>query len=298
MQHQFIDLGGAISVEEHAFSGDGPAPATLVLVHGLGGSTIGWRPIQAGLAAHGRVLSFDFPGHGRSPREGRSTVVGANALIVERFLDTETDGPVMLVGNSMGGLISLMVAARRELAGLVLINPAVPGPFELPRPDVAFRFLVGMVPGIAPRLVALRRERAGHEESVRQTMRMITAPGMSVDEDVILEGARNLGARGPGFDGDRAFVQASRSTVASAANRRFVDPLAAAVSAPTLLLHGQHDPLVSVRAARRLHALRPDWTLEVHPEVGHVPQLEDPDWTLRMMGRWLGDVLPASPASA
>ena len=57
---------------------------------------------------------------------------------------------------------------------------------------------------------------------------------------------------------------------------------------PVLLLHGEKDRLVPVRAARRVAAANPTWRFEVAPDAGHVPQLEVPEWTAHHVLDWLG----------
>jgi pimeloyl-ACP methyl ester carboxylesterase len=61
----------------------------------------------------------------------------------------------------------------------------------------------------------------------------------------------------------------------------------ASIPAPVLLIHGERDRLVPVRAARRAARRNPWWQLETLPGVGHVPQLEAPDTVATMMLDWL-----------
>jgi pimeloyl-ACP methyl ester carboxylesterase len=68
----------------------------------------------------------------------------------------------------------------------------------------------------------------------------------------------------------------------------------ARVAAPTLIVHGARDRLVPVAAARALAARRPEFTLEVIDDCGHVPQLEVPDQFLAAATPWLVATLAAS----
>ena len=79
---------------------------------------------------------------------------------------------------------------------------------------------------------------------------------------------------------------AARSTVASLLQRRAVDRAFDHVRAPVLILHGEKDRLVSVEAARRAVQRRPTWHLVTHPDLGHVVQLEAPEWTVEQIRQW------------
>src|SRR5207245_5278811 len=100
-------------------------------------------------AERGRVVALDLVGFGRTPRDGRSASVKANRILLSRFLRQETDGPVVLVGNSMGGAISMLQTALEpeSVAGLVLTSPALPwGRGGRPDPVVAAAFAMYQAP--------------------------------------------------------------------------------------------------------------------------------------------------------
>ena len=59
------------------------------------------------------------------------------------------------------------------------------------------------------------------------------------------------------------------------------------ITAPTLWLQGDDDPLVDPPAAASLAASQPNWTFRTRPGVGHLPQLEDPAWTFDQIDTWL-----------
>src|SRR6188472_4502095 len=102
-----IDVDGPIVYREW----DGPRETTFVLLHGLGGSHLSWLQVAPGLSGLGRVVALDLPGFGRSPAAGRGSRVMDSRRSLARFLDRVSDGRVILVGNSMGGLIAMTEAA-------------------------------------------------------------------------------------------------------------------------------------------------------------------------------------------
>jgi pimeloyl-ACP methyl ester carboxylesterase len=87
----------------------------------------------------------------------------------------------------------------------------------------------------------------------------------------------------------RDFADAARSVIETAsfvrgqAYRRGIRELDCEV----LLIHGQRDRLVPVSVARMAAKAHPSWTLAELPDVGHVPQLEDPAGTANAIRTWL-----------
>lgn len=95
---------------------------SVVLVHGIRTSHTMWRAQVEDLERRGqRVIAVDLPGHG-TRRGEQFTLSGAFDTIDEAVQAASVDGPVLLVGHSMGGLLSLQYAAdhpEAPLAGLV-----------------------------------------------------------------------------------------------------------------------------------------------------------------------------------
>src|SRR3954452_8219999 len=103
-----VDLDGPTHYFDFGGNPEGPL---VVGVHGLGGAAWNWAAVAPFLTPHMRLMALDLAGHGRTPAAGRRTTVPANRRLLERFLSVMTDEPVVLMGNSMGGAISLLQAA-------------------------------------------------------------------------------------------------------------------------------------------------------------------------------------------
>jgi pimeloyl-ACP methyl ester carboxylesterase len=285
MQQRTADLDGAVHYAD--FGGDG---RTIVLVHGLGGSHVNWLAVAPRLASHGRVLAIDLAGHGRTPSLGRTAKVGANRQLLGRFLTEVVREPAVLIGNSMGGYLSLAEAAAEpdKVAGLVLVDPAVPR-----APDAGFdrgvvAFFAGvLLPGIGWGLMR-RRAHRGPVQNVRDTLALCCVDPSRVDPAVVeahVALARERAALGPVVGHD--FLEAVRSLTAVLIRRRQFYAMVATIRAPALIVQGERDRLVRVEAARALAATRPDWQLEVLDDIGHVPQLEAPTRFLSVVEPWL-----------
>ena len=286
MRSRFLDLDGPVHVAD--FGGSG---TPIVLLHGLGGSHVNWLAVGARLAERGRVLAPDFAGFGRTPLAGRSSGVGANRALLDRFLGAVCDEPAVLVGNSMGGFIALMQASLRpdKVAALVLVGPAQPRPL-LAAADwmVVATFAAYAMPMVGETFVRWRARLLGPEGVVRQTLALCCVDATRVSREVFAAHVALAEERAAAMPwAAEAFLGAARSIVAHTMRPGAFSALVQAVRAPTLIVQGDTDRLVPLAASRALAASRPDWHLEVLPGIGHVPQLEAADRFVDVVGAWL-----------
>lgn len=297
MQSHTLDLDGPVHYVDHG--GSGP---TIVCVHGLGGSALNWRDVAPLLTGHARVIAVDLAGHGSTPRAGRSAHVRANRGLLHRFLAEVVGGPAILMGNSMGGLISLMQAevAPATVAGLILVDPAIPGPLTVrPDPQVLFGFAVSSVPGVALRLMTARRRKLGPAGQVKATLNMCTVDRTRVNPETVALTIAAAERRADDSDALEGFIEASRSVVTTIGRRTPLLRAMASVRVPVLLIHGESDRLVNVAAARQAAAAYPQWSYVEVPDIGHVPQMEAPVLTAETVLGWLdGAGRPARDAAA
>ena len=295
-----MDLGGPVHHLDYGGPEDGPL---LLLVHGLGGSVLNWAAIAPTLAETCRVMAIDLVGFGRTQPLGRSPHIDDNRDLLIRFIDEVIGHPVILVGNSMGGLLSMLVAdARPDLvSGLVLVDPAVPvGPTARPDPFVTLMFGAYAVPAVARTFMTRRRTFLSAEAQAMAVLRLCCVDTSRVPKHVLRYHLDLAREREDYPDVDAELIVAGRSLVLVLARRRWLYDLMGRISVPVLLLHGSKDRLVPIGAARAVSRRNPTWRFEVANDVGHVPQLEAPGWTLDRIHEWLASegaiaVLSARP---
>lgn len=280
------DLEGPVHYLD--FGGDGPP---LLCVHGLGGSALNWMAVGTRLAAHHHVLALDLRGFGRTPL-GTGTRLRENERLLDLFLREVVGRPATLVGNSMGGLLSVRHAAKHPdtVRNLVLVDPALPWRRQraLNAPMYSF-FTALLTPGLGDRALYARIRRLGPEGAVNAVLRIVSADPQRIPDDVVrahveLE-RRRLGSP----RSLRAFAQASRSllwALARGADSRIYGQ----IRAPVLILHGDSDRLVPAGNSQQI-GRRFGWRVEVLPDVGHVPMLEAPDTFVGAVLSWLGGQL-------
>ena len=285
---RWIDLGGPVHYLDFGGPANGP---TVVCVHGLVGSAVNWSAIAPLLTGRCRVLAPDLAGHGLARSLGRGTDVTALRALLHRFIEAVSAGPVILIGNSMGGMISLLEAsaAPGAVSGLVLVDPVLP--LAPARPD---RFVTPMLaayatPGLGPVLMGLRR-RMSPEALVAGVLSLCCVDVSRVPADVLAQHAVVAREVLMSAEAERELAASARSIIAAAgylrggAYRRGIH----SISCPVLLLHGARDRVVPIALARAAARANPLWTLIVMPDAGHVPQLEAPRETASAITVWLG----------
>jgi pimeloyl-ACP methyl ester carboxylesterase len=283
----WVDIGGPV----HYLDYGGPAGAPIVVaVHGLGGSALNWAAIAPLLSDRCRVLAPDLAGHGLTKAHGRGTTVSANSRLLDRFIHAVTASPVILMGNSMGGMVSILEAgaAPQAVAGLVLVDAALPFLPALPDPLVAAVFAVYATPGVG-RLALSRWRATPVERQVSAILRLCCADVSRVPAHVVEQHVELARRRADFPHVERDFLAAARSVVATAgvARGRSYRRSLASIHVPVLLIHGSDDRLVPVAASRAVASRHPSWSLVVLPGIGHVPQLEAPSETAGAISGWL-----------
>jgi len=286
----WIDAG----LPTHYLDFGGPAGAPLlVAVHGLGGSALNWLAIAPLLTTRYRVVAPDLAGHGLTRANGRSTSVRANRALLHEFTQRVTTAPVVLLGNSMGGMIALLEASRYpgSVAGLILLDPASPFLPSVPHPLVAAAFAGYTTPVLNRAVMAARRRLVSPEAGVRAILRLCCADPSRVAPDVVAEHVEQARVRSVFPHADQEFLQAARSVVATASGLRGSPYRTAvrAIEAPALVVHGDKDRLIPVSASHALARQHPTWHLVVLTDVGHIPQLEAPRATARAVLTWLDE---------
>jgi pimeloyl-ACP methyl ester carboxylesterase len=299
---------GEVFVRRTPWSGpvdgtDDAAPRERALyVHGLGGASTNWTDLAALLSVRFDGWAVDLPGFGRSqPASGQRYTIRGHARAVVDLLEHiaaqpgEAQGrPVHLLGNSLGGLVTLLVAARRPdlVASLTLISPSMPV-YRVP-PAFSRLLLLLLLPGISG-LAEKRMAGIAPEQHVRGMLDICFGDPSRVPKERIDEAIEEMRDRGGQPWADRALVRSMRGLLTSYLKVNGAWRMAARLRPPTLVIWGDRDRLVDARLAPRLAATIPDARLLVLEGVGHVAMLEQPEQTARAV---LGLVEERDPVRA
>ena len=292
---EWASLDAATAQDPGASQRAGTAPygPPVVLVHGLAGSHLNWCLVGPQLGAGRRAVALDLHGFGLTPGSRQTATVHANARLLDQFIRQVVGTPVILVGNSMGGLISvLQTAARPEtVAGVVLIDPALPLPRRAPDPQVAGQFLLTMLPGLGGLTVRALLRRPP-EVAVRQQIELCFADPSRADPAMLAASTDLARHRQDDHASARArgqsLLSATRSLMRVVGSGRRYWEMTAGIEVPVLLIGGESDRLVPIAGMRQAAARNPGWETVFLAGVGHTPQLEVPDVVIGTVSDWLG----------
>lgn len=176
-------------------SGSGPP---LVLVHGLSGSRRWWRHNLGAFEARFTVYRVELIGFGHARRQ-RPVPLAESAGILAEWMAREALGPAHVLGHSMGGHVSLHLAAHHPEQVNRLVLAAATGLLRgewwrmaLRLPRVAVRGQISFVPVVATdalRAGVVNLYRAGREllsDNAAELLSLVQAPTL------VLSGERDL----------------------------------------------------------------------------------------------------------
>jgi pimeloyl-ACP methyl ester carboxylesterase len=242
----------------------------LVLLHGVGESAVGWRPVHHELSKDYDVIAFDLPGFGHSPSlpPGVTPTAAALADAIEGELDHLGVAAFHVAGYSLGARVALELATRGRTLSVIAISPDGLGT-PLERLHQAAALLSGrtLATLLAPNATQLAATGAGRS--------LFFALERSRPWQLPAADARQLlvdFAQAPGY---LETVQAAMFDAPTRLER---------ITCPVLLLQGTADPLVSMQSPR-FFAFVGHAQLQWLPGLSHVPISDDPRLVAsRMLG--------------
>ncbi|RKN09103.1 alpha/beta fold hydrolase [Streptomyces radicis] len=268
--------GMTLAIRRRAAALDGLDPA--LFVHGLGGSSRNWSALMERLSSDVECEAVDLPGFGASPpaRTADYSLYG-HARAVIRCLEASERGPVHLFGNSLGGAVATRVAALRPdlVRSLTLVSPALP---ELnPQRTALPTGLLG-VPGVTRLLRRVTRDQPPGQRA-RQVLRLCYGDPARITLEEFTAAEAELERRQslPYFWDSLTRSTRGLVNAYTLGGQHSLWRQAERVLAPTLLMYGVRDRLVSFRVARRASRAFGWSRLVVLPEAGHMAMMEYPE---------------------
>jgi 2-hydroxy-6-oxo-6-(2'-aminophenyl)hexa-2,4-dienoate hydrolase len=232
----------------------------LILVHGggAGADSVGnWQSCVPLLARHFDVIAVDMVGFGRSEKPNPAAYKydqEARTRQMAEFIKALGLGPVYLVGNSMGGLTSLEVAARHPdlIAALLLMGSA------------------GIQTPTSPALQAILNYDFSRD-GMRTIIKSLTNDHFKIDESMV-DYRHKLSIE----PDTKAAYTAQQGWIRERKGLYTDEAVFRAVRVPTLIVSGKEDKVVPVTSAYRMLELIPHAWGKIFPRCGHWAMIEHP----------------------
>ena len=278
--------GRPVNVQLHAVEEGHPNRQVALLIHGWSSSWYAMSPLLGLLSQRFRAIAVDLPGYGASPPLPERVTIPAYADILADFIEKVSDGPVVLVGHSMGGMISLALALRHPVLveRMVLIGPTISGRLSQYINVVVSPITLLERFGLGSLIVStVERTMMGITDRIMRPISYAERSGITREDHMRLQ----ADVRRPGQGRVRAecFFAMRENDLRGQLSK---------VQAPALVLWGAEDNTVPLRDAGVVADEWPQADLRIIPKAGHWPHFETPDITRRQVAAFLGLPLSSS----
>lgn len=280
---------GVITIDEqqlHYVEAGKKGRQIALLLHGWSSSWYATSPLLGQLAQRFHCIALDLPGYGQSPPLNETTTIPKYVDLLAKLIGKMSDGPVVLVGHSMGGMISLSLALAHPVLveRMVLLSPTISG-----RLSTAINLFISPITmmerfGLGSLLVtATERAFVGLTDRLMRPVSFAERTGITKADYERLR----MDARKPGQGRVRA--ECYRAMLENDLSGRLSQ-----IETPALVIWGAEDNTVPLRDAGVVADEWPAADLRILPKAGHWPQFEAPDTTRRMVAAFLGLPLHSS----
>ncbi len=232
-------------------AGDASKP-TVILLHGLGANAESWQFNIAAIAANYHVIAPDQIGFGKSDKPLIKYRVGTFVDFLDKFMAELKIEKASLVGNSMGGWVSALMAVKypNRVEKIVLADAAG----LLPASDINFDDIYQL--------------NNSTRDEIRANLKRIFANPLYANNEALVD--QFMTARvttGDGYTIDSLIDSIKRK-------EDFVDARLGEIKKPTLIIWGKQDGLIPVADAEKFNKGIAGSQLIVFDPCGHVPQVE------------------------
>ncbi len=254
--------------------GEGPA---VLFVHGLAGSWQNWLENIPHVARSHRVVAVDLPGFGYSEMSAQDISITGYAHALDGVCAQLGIERTAVVGNSMGGFVGadMALAHPDRVSHLVLVSAAVMwNELRRARPLAT----LARVTQAYGAVLATQWRRAAARRRVRElALRQVVRHPRRIPPELAYEQVVHVGSpEGFGAALDALFSYRLRDRLPE-------------ITAPTLVVWGADDQLVSVKDAHTIAELIPGSRTEIFEDTGHVAMLERPGRFNGLVEEFLGE---------
>ncbi|MGY0069212.1 alpha/beta fold hydrolase [Streptomyces sp. QTS137] len=269
------------------FGRKSPAPVTVVFSHGYCLSQDSWHFQRAALRGVVRTVYWDQRSHGRSGRGAAQAERGEPVTIDQLGQDLKAvidaaapEGPIVLVGHSMGGMTVMALAdrypelIRERVVGVALVGTS-PGKlgevnFGLPVAGVnaVRRVLPGVLKALGQRAELVEKGRRATVDLFAGIIKRYSFAARDVDPTVARFAERMI---------ESTPIDVVAEYYPAFHEHDKTEALAHFTGLPVLVLAGVHDLITPSEHSESIAGLLPDAELVLVPDAGHLVILEHPE---------------------
>jgi pimeloyl-ACP methyl ester carboxylesterase len=230
-----------------------PSKPTVILLHGLGGSTQNWQLTTPALAQNYHVFVPDQVGFGKSDKPLLKYRVATYVDFLDKFMSELKIEKASLVGNSMGGWVAAWMAIRypNRVEKLVLADAA------------------GIMPAVLPDVQIYQLNNSTRDE-IRANMKLLFATPALQNNELLVD--QFMTARVQAGDGGtiNSLIESIRR------KEDFLNDRLGEIKKPTLIIWGKQDGLLPVADATTFNKGIAGSELLIFDQCGHAPMIEKP----------------------
>jgi len=253
-----------------------PLAPPVVLIHGSGGAIDWWQDLTPLLAEQGRrVISIDMLGYGGSEKPSSGHSIESQASLIAQVLSKLGIDSATVVGHSLGGKIATALAEGSPdlVAGLVILDIS---------PDSSYGGLSGSAKVARLPVIGQALWRIAPDFMLRRNLEQAFAPGFEVPDRFIDD------VRAMTYPAYRDSAKESEAyTDEEPLDQRLQD-----LGLPLLVIFGEQDQIYPARESLSAYAAVPGVETVLIAEAGHSPNVETPEKTAAIIGRFVNSLAP------
>lgn len=249
-----------------------------ILIHGWASSWYAVSPLLPLLSQRHHCFAVNLPGYGTSPSFPHRVTIPNYVDLIAGLIKQVTDKPVVLVGHSMGGMISVALALKQPelIERMVLICPTISGRLSYLIDATLWPFVVLERFPLTRALVTVFEPMVGITDNLLRGPLFADRTMIGKDDyERIKADTRNR---------DQGLIRAECFT---AMRQNDLRGKLSGLKTPSLVIWGMEDNVVPLRDASAVAREWPEADLRIIPNAGHWPQFETPDITVRYVRGFL-----------
>ena len=249
MDEKFVTING----NKIRYLESGKSNDCIVLIHGLGASAERWKFVIPEFSKHYKVIVPDLIGFGHSDKPLVDYTTDFFTDFLGNFLQKLEIKKTHIIGSSLGGQITAEFTSKNQdmIENLILVSPS--GIMKHSTPALDAYVLAALYPNI---------------EGAKNAFQMMAGPTKKINDEIISDFVERMKLP----NAKMAFM----STLLGLKNAEVITKSLAKISAPSLIVWGENDPVIPIKYADDFVSSIKDCRFVTMDDCGHTPYVDDP----------------------